>query len=424
MTNIMHKESKVMSFSNQNGLNNCRPDFPMLRQKMSEHKLIYFDSSATTLKPIQVIEACSKYYTDYGINIRRGDYSIANTLENLIEQSRSKIANFLNCQANQLIFTSGATESLNIIAYSYGLNNLKEGDIVLSSKLEHASSILPWFKVCEATKAKVHFVNLENNKFTLNNFAKAITPKVKILVLAHVNNVLGYEVDLKNIVKLAHEHNIKVVIDCTQSVAHQSLDFKDLDIDFAAFSAHKMLGPTGLGLMYAKQEYLEKMPPLFLGGGSNSRFSSCGVFSMKEAPAKFESGTANLAAILGFSEAIKYIENIGLDKIATYEKYLMKYLLDKIKDMKHITIYNPDTTNGILCFNCKGIFAQDAAQYFSKHGIALRSGHHCTKMSREVLETAETLRISLYIYNTCEEIDYFVKVLADISLEKCIDLYI
>lgn len=421
----MKTVNKDMFSPYKGGLKNCRKDFPMLRQKMGEHSFVYFDSSATTLKPQVVIDEICRYYTSCSLNVHRGDYALAIQLENEIEQVRKDSAKFFHAKdEKEIIFTSGATAALNMIAYGLSENLIHSGDVILSTQLEHASSILPWFRVAEERKASIEFFPLHEGRVDLTSFEKALHDRVKVLVVAHVSNSLGYALPLKEMTRLAHEKGILVIADCSQSAPHQTLDFQDLDIDFAAIAAHKMLGPTGLGLMYGKASLLEDCKPLILGGGSNARFNSCGHLSMKKAPAKFESGTAPLASILGFGAALRYLNNLGMDKIHAYEQELMSYLLKKIEGMQHIEVYTPEADTGIFTFNCKGIFAQDASQYFSKHGIALRAGHHCAKMSGDILGVDETLRLSLYLYNTKEEIDYFVDVLSTITLEQCIDLYL
>ena len=403
-----------------------RKDFPMLIDKNGkENNVIYFDNAATTFKPQSVIDSVLRYYTEASVNIHRGDYDLSYQVSNEYENARETIATFINAQANEIVFTSGASASLNLVAYGWGRKYLKPGDIVLSTEAEHASNILPWFKTVEETKAVLEFIPLtKSGELTVENFKKVMNEKVKVVTLASITNVLGYIAPIKEIIEIAHEYGAIVVVDGAQSVPHIPTDVKDWDVDFLAFSAHKMVGPTGVGALYGKYELLEQTDPFILGGGSNARFDICGNILLKNPPYKFEAGTPAIEAVLGFESAVKYLMNIGMENIQSYEHTLRTYVIEELKKMDHIELYNPNTDTGIITFNVKGIFAQDAASYINANHIAVRSGHHCAKILMDLLQTSETIRASFYFYNTKEEVDEFLRVVSEITLEKCVELYV
>lgn len=407
-------------------VNVIRQDFPMLKNTANQVKpLIYFDNAATTLKPQSVIDAVTRYYSEASVNIHRGDYDLSYQVSEEYEQTRKSVARFIHANENEVVFTAGASASLNLIAYGYGQKFLEEGDVILTSAAEHASSILPWFRVAEVTGAKIEFIELtQEGELTLENFKKAMHTGVKIVAIAHITNVMGYIAPIKDLAKVAHEFGALIVVDGAQSVPHIATDVKDSDIDFLSFSAHKMLGPTGLGVLYGKYELLEKMDPFMLGGGSNARFDICGNIQLKSSPFKFESGTPAIEAVLGLKAAIDYLEGIGMENIEAYEHELRVYLVEQIKDMPHIHIYNQNASTGIVTLNAKGIFAQDTALYLNSKGIAVRAGNHCAKILVEILKTADTVRVSLNFYNTKAEVDRLVEALRDITLAKCVDLYL
>jgi cysteine desulfurase / selenocysteine lyase len=406
-------------------VNKIRLDYPMLNgQTMQGKPLIYFDNAATTFKPQTVIDAVVKYYTEQTANVHRGDYDLSYQVSEGYESARETVARFINAQPREIVFTSGASAALNLVAYGWGQKYLKPGDVILSTEAEHASNILPWFKAAEVTNAIFEYIPLaENGELTLENFKAAMHNKVKVVTLANITNVLGYVAPIKEMAKIAHEYGAIIVVDGAQGVPHIATDVEDWDVDFLAFSAHKLCGPTGVGALYGKYELLQKTDPFMLGGGSNARFDICGNILLKNPPYKFEAGTPAIEAVLGFKAAIDYISAIGMKNIMEYEHELRKYLMSQIRDMDHITIYNPDAATGIITFNVKDIFAQDAASYINSQGIAVRAGNHCAKILMDMLQTSETIRASLYFYNTKEEIDHFVNVIREITLEKCVDLF-
>jgi len=388
-----------------------RNDFPMFRNhiKMQNKPLVWLDNASTTFKPDCVLEAISSYYSIHTSNAHRGDYDLSYSNDCLISSARSTVAKFINANDNEVIFTSGTTESLNLIAYSYGLKFLKKDDEILISKAEHASNILPWYQLEKLTGCKVKFIPLtKEGRITLENVEKSITSKTRLISLAWITNVLGYIVPIKEICALAHKHNIIVSVDGAQSTPHLKTDVKDLDCDFLSFSGHKMCGPTGTGVLYGKFELLQSMDPFILGGGMNVKFASDGSSSYLDAPAKFEAGTVNIEGILGLAKAIEYLSKIGLDNIESHEKELRTYLISRLKECKNITIYNEKAESGIVTFNFSDVFAQDAASLFNSKGVAVRSGQHCAKILPEVLGTPATVRVSLYFYNDKNDVDVLI----------------
>lgn len=384
-----------------------RDDFNILTKN-----IIYLDNGATSLKPRCIADSISNYYNNYSANAHRGDYDLSLEVDNKYEGTRTLVKEFINAKKNkEIIFTSGATDSLNKIIFGYFRNYLKENDEVLITKSEHASNVLPWFELKDEINIKINYIPLTNLEVTLDNVKNSITDKTKVISIAHITNVVGDIRPIKEIIKYAHSKNILVIIDGAQSVAHTKIDVQDLDIDFLAFSAHKMLGPTGVGVLYGKEELLNNIKPIIFGGGMNASFQFDGIRVYNEIPSLLEAGTPNIAGVIGLGEAIKYLNSIGMDNIAKYEKDLKKYAVNKLKEVKDIIIYNENSESGIITFNIKDIFAQDLAIYLNKYNICVRAGNHCAKILKDDLGIKNTCRISLYFYNTKEEIDYLVKVL-------------
>ena len=390
-----------------------REQFPMLTGdiKMQNKPLTFLDNCSTTFKPQCVLDAMNDYYTKYNSNSHRGDYDLSVHADMMIENARKEVASFVNCEVNEVVFTSGATDGLNLVAYGYGLKFLKKGDEIIISVAEHASNVLPWFRIAKLTGAVIKYVEIENGRILPENLRKVISNKTKIVSLAHVGNVLGYIADVKEFAKIAHEYGAIMVCDGAQSVPHVKTDFKDMGIDFLAFSAHKMCGPTGVGALIGRYELLEKMDPFSTGGGMNSVFATDGSVDYRLPPYKFEAGTLNVAGIIGFGRAVQFIKEIGVDNIHKHDQELLEYTLKKLEGYENIIIYNKDAKNGILTFNIKGVFPQDEATLLNYKGIAVRSGEHCTKLLHNYLKTKATLRMSTYLYTTKEEIDTFVDAL-------------
>ena len=384
-----------------------RDDFPML-----SNNLIYFDNGATTFKPKCVIDSVSDYYSNYCANCHRGDYDISQKVDSLYENTRDIVKDFINASyREEIVFTRGTTDSLNMICFGYMKNILKEGDEVLITKTEHASNVLPWFKLEKDLGIKVKYIPLEDNLVTIDNVKKSLTNRTKVISLAQVTNTIGDVRPIKEITKLAHLHGILVVVDGAQSVPHMKTDVIDSDIDFLAFSAHKMLGPTGVGVLYGKKHLLENLEPISYGGGMNSIFESDKTTEYKELPLRLESGTMNIAGVLGFREALLYLEKIGMDNILKYEHELKSYLISRLEEIDNVTVYNKNTDSGIVLFNIDDIFSEDTSQYLNHYHICVRAGNHCAKMVKDEIKIKNTCRISLYLYNTKEEIDRFIEVM-------------
>ena len=381
-----------------------RNDFEMLA-----NNVVYFDNGATTLKPKCVKEAICKYYTEYTANAHRGDYKNSAIVDSLYEGTREKVKNFINAkEASEIVFTSGTTNGMNMIVSGFFRNYLKKDDEVLITLSEHASNIIPWFILQKEIGIKVKYIPLnEQHEVTVENFKNSITDKTKVVSLAYVTNVIGDERPIKEISKIAHDNNIFVVVDAAQGAPHKKIDVQDDDIDFMAFSGHKMYGPTGIGVLYAKFDLLDKITPMNYGGGMNAMFTKDGYVELREIPTRLEGGTPNIEGVLGLSEAISYLENIGMNNINAYEKDLRKYLINELDKIHFIDVYNKNN----VAFNIKGVFAQDAAIYLDKYNICVRAGNHCAKMLDNVFNVSNTVRISLSFYNTKEEIDLLINVL-------------
>ena len=387
-----------------------REDFPFFKED-----IIYLDNGATSLKPKCVIDKMVDYYTFYPANAHRGDYDLSYKVDQEYENTRELVKDFIHAKSlEEIIFTSGTTESLNMIVNGFFEPLLEAGDEVLITTSEHASNILPWFKLSKNKGILVNYIPLDSNYYlTMDNLKKSITPKTKVISIAGITNVIGDIRPIKEICKYAHEHNIFVVLDGAQMVPHMPVDVTDLDVDFLSFSAHKMCGPTGVGVLYGKLELLKHLEPTILGGGMNESFDNPDEIYLKELPARLEAGTRNIAGVIGFGETIKYLEKIGMDNIHKYELDLRKYLIDKLMPLKHIDIINMESDSGIITFNVNGIFSQDVAYYLNKYNICVRAGNHCAKILKSSVGVTNTVRISLYFYNTYEEIDSLVELLSD-----------
>ena len=384
-----------------------REDFPIL-----SNGKIYFDNAATTLKPKCVIDEMNKYYLEYTSNIHRGDYDSALKTNSMYDNVRNIVGEFINCDPNTVIYTSGATESLNMVVFGFMKNYLKPGDEVLLNKGEHASNILPWIKLSEKVGFTIKYVPLDDEySLSLENIKKCVTDKTKVVSLAMISNVIGDLRDIKGIGDYCHQNNIIFNVDGAQGIPHMKFDFKNSNVDFLSFSGHKMCGPTGVGILVGKYELLEKMEPLKYGGGMNSFFEEDNSYELKSIPTRFEAGTPAIAEVIGLGEAIKYLMGIGMDNIHQQEINLKTYFLEKVKDIDNIIIYNKNINSGIIAFNIDGVFAQDTSMYLNHYGIAVRAGNHCAKMLKDEMDIKNTVRISMYFYNSYEEIDKLIEVL-------------
>ncbi len=386
-----------------------REDFPIL-----SNNLVYLDNGATTLKPKVVIDKITEYYSSYSANAHRGDYDISLKVDNEYEKTRDLVKKFINASSRkEIIFTSGTTESINMIAFGFFKDYLEENEEIIITKSEHASNVIPWFKIAKDNKLIIKYIDLDDNyEVTIDNLKKIITPKTRVISLAGITNVLGDLRPLKDIIKTAHENNILVVVDGAQYVPHTKVDVRALDIDFLAFSAHKMCGPTGVGILYGKENLLEKLAPHNYGGGMNESFDNLNEVYLKPLPTRLEAGTPNIAGVIGFGATIEYLNSIGLSNIRKYEHELGKYLFDNLSKIRHITIVNKKPSS-IIAFNIDGIFSQDVAVYLNKYGICVRAGNHCAKILKDEVGVKNTVRVSLYFYNTKEEIDKIIDLLKD-----------
>ena len=387
-----------------------RNDFPVLR---SNPNLAYLDSAAMALKPDSVIDAVDDYYRRLGVNVHRGVYGLSYEATDLYEEARETIAKFINASFDEVVFTRGASASLNLVAQSYGMSFIEEGDEVITTLLEHHSSHMPWINVCQKKKATLKYVPLDKDgRITVEAFKSVLTEKTKVVAITHVSNVMGYITPIKEIIKLAHEVGAIVSLDGAQSVPHMAVDVKDLDCDFLSFSGHKLCGPTGIGILYGKKELLEKMPPVEFGGDmADTVYEQEMTFKM--APYKFETGTPMIASAIGLAKACEYLNSIGLDNIGKHEYYLKSLAVEELKKIPGITVYNPDCETGIISFNIDGVHPHDAASVFDNDKVCIRAGHHCAQLITRHLGTIGTVRASFYLYNTEEDVKEFVKAVKD-----------
>ena len=384
-----------------------REDFPMLTQD-----IVYFDNGATTLKPKSVIDSVVRYMSLHTSNIHRGDYNAAVITNKLYDETREVVAKFVNCSPKEVIFTSGTTMSINMVVFGYMRKVLKSGDEVLITKSEHASNVLPWLKLSEEIGIVVKFMDLnEEYELTLDSVKKSITNKTKVISIAHVTNVIGDVRDVEAIGKLCHDNNIYFCVDGAQSVPHMKENFKNSNIDFLSFSGHKMCGPTGVGVLVGRYDLLKEMEPLCYGGGMNNFFESDLSYELKDVPIKFEAGTPPIAEVIGLREAILYLESIGMEKIHEHEMKLKKYLVSRLENIPNIKMYNKNSNSGILAFNIDNVFAQDSSVYLNKYKICVRAGNHCAKMLKDEIGIKNTVRCSMYLYNSFEDVDKLVDAL-------------
>ena len=375
---------------------------------MKEKDIIYFDNAATTFKPYRVINKIVDYYTNYTSNSHRGDYDISFRVDDEIDNTRDKVKSFINAKSKEeIIFTNNTTDSLNRIVFGYFYNNLKPGDEVILSSSEHASNILPWLILSIYKGVKIVFVDSINERFNINELINKINYNTKVISIAQITNVSGDKRDIKRICKIAHDNNVLVVVDAAQSAPHIKIDVMDLDCDFLAFSAHKMCGPTGVGVLYGKIELLNKMLPISYGGGMNLTYNK-DVIKLSEIPFRFEAGTQNIAGIIGFGETIDFLMEYGIDNIERREKYLRKYLIKELESIPYIKIYNKYNEGSTVIINMDNVLSGDLGLYLNTKKICVRSGKHCAKMGDN---KEDTVRISLYFYNTYEEIDKLIEAL-------------
>ena len=388
-----------------------RDQFPILNKKINNNQLVYFDNAATTQKPIQVIESINKYYSEYNANIHRGIHTLAEKATQEYEKTRKTVSKFINSRSEkEVIFTRGTTEGINLIASSFVKNFIKKGDEIIISEMEHHSNIVPWQMICEENGIILKTINVfENGEIDLDNFKELISNKTKFLSIVHTSNTLGTINPIKEMIEICKQNNINTMIDGAQASAHSKIDVQDLNCDFFVLSAHKMYGPTGVGIVYGREEILEKMPP-YMGGGEMIKDVNFKKTTYNELPYKFEAGTPNIGDVIGFNEALSFINNIGLDNISLYEKELKNYASNSFNKIEGINIIgNSKNKIGIFSFTMDKIHYYDLGLLLDSKGIAIRTGHHCTQPLMDKFNLEGTARVSLAIYNTKNEIDYFVE---------------
>jgi cysteine desulfurase/selenocysteine lyase len=402
-----------------------RQDFPILKRKINNHQLIYFDNAATSQKPKQVIDAIKNFYENHNANVHRAVHTLSQEASELYEKAHEEVAHFINANdMEEIILVRGTTEAINLVAYAWGLRNLRKDDEVIVSLMEHHSNIVPWEILSKINGFNVKYAEV-NTDGTLNYeaFENMISKKTKIVCIAHVSNFSGVINDVKRVAKVAREHGALTLIDGAQSVPHLPINVKDLDVDFLAFSGHKMLGPTGIGALYGKREILEKMEP-FQGGGEMIREVSfdqatkrCSI-TWNDLPWKFEAGTPNVCGGVGLMESVQYLGKLGMENVKAHECSLTEYAMQRMQECQKVKIYGPKDVSvkcGIIPFNVEGLSSHDVALFLDNYGIMIRSGFHCAQPLHKIFKLKSSARISFYIYNTREEIDRFIEVLKEIE---------
>ena len=393
-------------------VNEIRKDFPILQRETSAGvSLVYLDSTATSQKPLPVIEAMDNYYRRSNANIHRGVHTLAEEATTMYEQARVKIAKFINAKsAHQIIYTRNTTESINLVAYTWARANLKSGDLVILTEMEHHSNLVPWQMLQAERGIELEFIPVtENGLLDLDVYRSLLSRSPKLVSFTHMSNVLGTINPAGEIIRLAHEVGAITVVDGAQSVPHLQVDVQALDADFLAFSAHKMCGPTGIGALYGKLELLEKMPP-FLGGGDMIKEVKLRSFRPNTLPHKFEAGTPAIAEAVGFGAAVDYLSSLGMDAVAAHEHEITEYALERLEEVPGVKVFGPSAENkgGVAAFTLDGVHPHDVAQILDRDGIAIRAGHHCAQPLHEKFGIPATSRASFYLYNTKDEVDLLV----------------
>ena len=407
--------------ANTYSLEEIRNDFPVLNRRVrDDKKLVYLDNAATTQKPNQVIDAITDYYQNHNSNIHRAVHALAEESTEAFEVTRDKIAKFLNIQnREEIVFVKGTTEANNLVAYAWGRDNVKKEDIVVTTEYEHHSNIVPWQLLTQETGAELKYIDIDDNgELMLEQLDEYLaTGNVKLVAISHVSNVLGTITDIEKVIGKCKKAGVKILVDGAQAVPHMKVDITNLGCDFYAFSAHKMLGPTGVGVLWAHKEILESMRP-FQGGGDMIREVHKQETTWNDLPYKFEAGTPNVADVICFSAAIDYLAKIGMDNVRNHEIELTKYALEKMSQVKGLTIYgpkDPQKASGVISFNFNDVHPHDVATIIDKNGVAIRSGHHCAQVLMEKLNVAATNRASFYIYTTKNEVDTLIDSLEQVA---------
>ena len=394
-----------------------RNDFPILKQEIYGKPLVYFDNGATTQKPQVVIDEELKIYSHENSNIHRGVHYLSEQLTQRFEDARKIVQNFINAHHDyEIIFTSGTTQSINTVAYSFGERFVSDEDEIIISTLEHHSNIVPWQLLCERKNAKLKVIPVnDNGEISIEDFQELISKKTKIIAITHVSNALGTVTDIKKIIEIAHHHNIPVLVDGAQSIQHGRIDVQDLDCDFFVFSGHKLYGPTGIGVLYGKEKWLNKMPP-FLSGGEMIKKVTFEKTSFNDLPFKFEAGTPNYVGAIGMAKAIEYLNSFGIEEIAAYEKELLTYATEKLTSIKGLRIIGTaEKKASLISFVLENIHHYDAGMILDKLGIAVRTGHHCAEPVMNRFNIEGTIRASFSFYNTKEEIDKLYNALLTVK---------
>lgn len=401
------------------GLNNSRQDFPILNQQVNGEPLVYLDNAATTQKPLAVLNAIMDYYQHDNANVHRGVHTLAERATESYEASRDKVAEFINAPSRRsIIFTRSTTESLNWIAASFGNLVVSEGDEIVISELEHHSNIVPWQQVAQKQHATLKYIGLTaDGELDMQSARELISDRTKIVAIAHASNVMGVVNPIKELAKLAHQHGAYIIADGAQAAPHMPIDVSDLDVDFYALSGHKMLAPTGIGVLYGKEALLNMMPPAQFGGEMID-FVHHQDASFKELPWKFEAGTPNISGAIALGRAIDYLNELGMDNVLAYEKDLVKYTLPRLLAIDGVRVYgphDPDKHTGVLSFNLWGLHPHDLATGLDMEGIAVRAGHHCAQPLMEYLNVEATARASFYFYNTQQDADRFIHAITAVK---------
>ncbi|MBR0638179.1 MULTISPECIES: cysteine desulfurase [Bacillus] len=393
-------------------IKDVREQFPILHQQVNGHDLVYLDSAATSQKPRVVIDAMNEYYRSYNSNVHRGVHTLGTRATDAYEGAREKVRAFIRASSVQeIIFTRGTTTALNTVAISYARANLKEGDEIVITHMEHHANIIPWQQAAKATGATLKYIPLqEDGTLSLEDVKQTITHQTKIVAVTHVSNVLGTINPIKEIAKIAHEHGAIIVVDGAQSTPHMQIDVQDLDCDFFAFSGHKMCGPTGIGVLYGKKDLLNNMEPAEFGGEMID-FVDLYDSTWKELPWKFEAGTPIIAGAVGLGKAIDFLNDIGMEEVSRYEHQLATYALERFKELEGATVYGPQHRAGLVTFNLDDVHPHDASTVLDTEGVAIRAGHHCAQPLMKWLGVSATARASFYLYNTEEEIDLLIAAL-------------
>ena len=417
---IVKPEPAVQEIYSVYDVNKIRDDFPILKTKVRNKALVYFDNAATTQKPQQVIDTLSKYYNSMNANIHRGVHYLSNIATDAFEESRIKVKNFINAASEkEIIFTRGTTESINLVSNSFGRSNIQEGDEIIISNMEHHSNIVPWQLICNEKKAKLKVIPIDDNgEIIFDEFVKLISGKTKLISVVYISNSLGTINPVKDIIEIAHKYNIPVLLDAAQTVNHKTVDVQKLDCDFLAFSGHKLYGPTGIGVLYGKEKFLEAMPP-FMGGGDMIAKVTFEETTYNELPYKFEAGTSNIAGAIGLGSAIDYITSIGMEKIAVHETSLLDYATQRLKEVPGLKIIGTaKQKSAVISFVFDNIHPHDVGTFLDFEGVAVRTGHHCTQPVMERYNIPATSRASFGLYNTIGEVDTLVD-----SLKRIVEVF-